>query len=216
MSPRSCPPKSGYSFASVLKQCGQLATIFVTPASFSVETFCSAKAWKTYSFPARRAGSPVHDSRGPRIATSSPAASSSFAVDSARGPRALVEGGRAAHPVEDLRRRVARLEDADPRVPRPRRRARVCGLPHGFDARSTSRSIVSVSAGRRESTITRLRRRSTMWSTCSIETGHSCTHAPQVTQSQTTSSVTAAGTSASRLPRRALPARPRRAGRGSP
>ena len=35
-----------------------------------------------------------------------------------------------------------------------------------------------------------------MWSTCSIETGHSCTHAPQVTQSHTTSSVTAPGTSA--------------------
>ena len=34
-----------------------------------------------------------------------------------------------------------------------------------------------------------------MWSTCSIETGHSWTHAPQVTQSQTTSSVTAFGTS---------------------
>jgi hypothetical protein len=34
-----------------------------------------------------------------------------------------------------------------------------------------------------------------MWSTCSIETGHSCTQAPQVTQSQTTSSETAYGTS---------------------
>ena len=34
-----------------------------------------------------------------------------------------------------------------------------------------------------------------MWSTCSIATGHSCTHAPQVTQSQTTSSLTAFGTS---------------------
>jgi len=33
-----------------------------------------------------------------------------------------------------------------------------------------------------------------MWSTCSIETGQACTQAPQVTQSQTTSSVTAAGT----------------------
>ena len=39
-----------------------------------------------------------------------------------------------------------------------------------------------------------------MWSTCSIETGHSCTHAPQVTQSQTTSSVTAFGTSGERSP----------------
>jgi hypothetical protein len=34
-----------------------------------------------------------------------------------------------------------------------------------------------------------------MWSTCSIETGHSRTQAPQVTQSHTTSSVTAFGTS---------------------
>ena len=32
-----------------------------------------------------------------------------------------------------------------------------------------------------------------MWSMCSIETGHSCTHAPQVTQSQTISSGTAFG-----------------------
>ena len=31
-----------YSFAIVLKQCGQLATIFGTPASSSVATFCSA------------------------------------------------------------------------------------------------------------------------------------------------------------------------------
>ena len=34
-----------------------------------------------------------------------------------------------------------------------------------------------------------------MWSTCSIATGHSWTHAPHVTQSQTTSSLTAFGTS---------------------
>ena len=39
-----------------------------------------------------------------------------------------------------------------------------------------------------------------MWSTCSIETGHSCTHAPHVTQSQTTSSVTAPGTSGDASP----------------
>ena len=77
------PPKSGYSLPSVLKQCGQLATIFVTPASLSVPTFCSAWAWKTYSLPMRRAGSPVHDSRGPRIAKSTPAALRSLAVDSA-------------------------------------------------------------------------------------------------------------------------------------
>ena len=34
-----------------------------------------------------------------------------------------------------------------------------------------------------------------MWSMCSMPTGHSCTHAPHVTQSHTTLSVTAFGTS---------------------
>ena len=58
-----------------------------------------------------------------------------------------------------------------------------------------SRSIGSASAGNEDSTITRCRRRSTMWSTCSIETGQACTQAPQVTQSQTESSGTAVGTS---------------------
>ena len=60
---------------------------------------------------------------------------------------------------------------------------------------STPRSIVPASLGNRDSAITRFRRRSTIVSTCSMSTGHSCTHAPQVTQSQTTSSVTAFGTS---------------------
>ena len=77
------PPKSGYSLPSEFRQCGQLATIFVTPASFSVATFCSAYDWNTYSLPMRRAGSPVHASRAPRIAKSTPAFCSSFTVDSA-------------------------------------------------------------------------------------------------------------------------------------
>ena len=70
-----------------------------------------------------------------------------------------------------------------------------CGWPHGFELRSMSRSIGSASAGKLDSTITRWRRRSTMWSMCSIDTGHACTQAPQVTQSQTDSSGTALGTS---------------------
>jgi hypothetical protein len=56
-------------------------TIFVAPAALSVSTFCSANAWKTYSLPIRRAGSPVQLSRGPRIANSTPAFSSSLAVE---------------------------------------------------------------------------------------------------------------------------------------
>ena len=110
--PRSAPPKSGYSFASVLKQCGQLATIFVTPASFIVATFCSAYDWKVYSFPIRRAGSPVHDSRGPRTAKSTPAACSSLRRRLGGRARPLVEGGGAADPVEHLGRRLAGLQHA--------------------------------------------------------------------------------------------------------
>ena len=42
-----------------------------------------------------------------------------------------------------------------------------------------------------------------MWSTCSMFTGHSYMHAPHVTQSQTTSSITALGTiGVSERPRR--------------
>ena len=109
---------------------------------------------------------------------------------------ALVERRGAADPVEDLGRRVAGLEHAHVEAVGPRGALRPAALPHGFEERPTSRSIVPASAGKRDSTITRCRRRSTMWSTCSIETGHSCTQAPHVTQSQTTSSVTAPGTSA--------------------
>ena len=59
-----------------------------------------------------------------------------------------------------------------------------------------SRSIGSASDGKLDSTMTRWRRRSTMWSMCSMLTGHACTQAPQVTQSHTDSSGTAPGTSA--------------------
>src|ERR1035441_2245934 len=114
--------------------------IFVTPASLSVATFCSANAWNTYSLPILRAGSPVQLSRGPRIAKSTPARRSSLGGDSAgvparaatdagpleqlgrglRGrPRALVKRGGAAHPVQVLWRRIAGLEDAHSELRRP-------------------------------------------------------------------------------------------------
>src|SRR5207245_4792275 len=188
------PPKSAYSLPMVLKQCGQVVTIFPTFASFNVPTFCLAIFWKVYSSPIRRAGSPVHDSRGPRIAKSTPAASSSFAVDiAACFARSSNDG---AHPTQN-RMSGAGSPGPSTRTPSPSAQcARSdCGLPQGLEARSMSRSIVVASSGKRDSTITRFRRRSTMWSMCSIPTGHSRTHAPHVTQSHTTSSVTAVGTS---------------------
>ena len=57
------------------------------------------------------------------------------------------------------------------------------------------RSMEPASVGKRDSAITRFRRRSTIVSTCSMSTGHSRTQAPHVTQSQTTWSLTAFGTS---------------------
>ncbi|CAM5616079.1 hypothetical protein SANTM175S_01821 [Streptomyces antimycoticus] len=86
------PPSCGYSFAMVLKQCGQVATIFflafstVTPSSasspnamFSISTFCWPSCWKRNSLPRRRAESPVHASSPPMIANLTPAMCSSSA-----------------------------------------------------------------------------------------------------------------------------------------
>ena len=75
------PPKSPYSLPSVFKQCGQVVMIFFTPAPFRVATFSPARRWNVYSSPILRAGSPLQASRGPRIAKSTPAVCSSFAVE---------------------------------------------------------------------------------------------------------------------------------------
>src|SRR5436305_7498392 len=180
--------------------------IFVTPASLSVATFCSAKAWNTYSLPIRRAGSPVQASRGPRIANSTPALDSSLAVDAA------VRLARSSNDVAQhtqYRYSGAGSPGSSTRTPMEAAHSARSdwALPQGFEARSTSRSMGSDSAGKLDSTITRWRRRSTMWSTCSIDTGHACTHAPQVTQSHTDSSGTAVGTNGASSASQLAPAR---------
>ena len=70
------------------------------------------------------------------------------------------------------------------------------GIPHGLPAFSRLRSIAPASEGNDASAITRLRRRSTIVSMCSMSTGHSCTQAPHVVHAQTTSSSITSGTSA--------------------
>ena len=173
--------------------------IFVTPASFSVSTFCWANAWNTYSLPIRRAGSPVQLSRGPRMAKSTPALCSSLAVDSA-----VLRARSSNEDAQPTQYRYSGAGSPGWRMRTPSSCAQSArsdwALPHGFDARSMSRSIGSASAGKLDSTITRCRRRSTMWSTCSIETGQAWTQAPQVTQSHTDSSGTASGTSGASSP----------------
>src|SRR5438876_1023160 len=67
------PPKSGYSFLSVLKQWGHVATIRVTPYRLRVSTLPMIIVWARYSLPRRRGGSPVHFSSGPKMAKRTPA-----------------------------------------------------------------------------------------------------------------------------------------------
>ena len=187
------PPKSGYSLPRVLKQCGQVVTILVTPASPSVSTFCLANAWNVYSSPIRLAGSPVQRSRAPRIAKSTPASLSSFAVEIAP---ILARSSKAGAQPTQKRTGGGASPGCRTRTSRPAvQSSRSMGeLPHGLAVRSRSRSMVAPGAGNRDWTMTRFRRRSTMWSMCSMPTGHSRTHAPQVTQSQIVSSRTAFGT----------------------
>ena len=71
------PPSCGYSLASELKQCGQVATILVALASLSTSTFCAASIWNRNSLPRRRAGSPVQLSPVPSTAKFTPAMLSS-------------------------------------------------------------------------------------------------------------------------------------------
>ena len=73
-------PKCLYSFFSVLKQCAQVETTFLTLYSLNVSTFCAASPWNTNSLPDRRAGSPVQVSPLPRTAKLTPAMSSSSAT----------------------------------------------------------------------------------------------------------------------------------------
>ncbi len=73
-------PSWAYSFLIVLKQCAHVTTTLVTPNSPIVSMFCAARVWKSTSFPARRAESPVHVSPLPRTAKDTPAVSSSSAT----------------------------------------------------------------------------------------------------------------------------------------
>ena len=149
--PRSGPPKSAYSLASVLKQCGQVVTIFVTPLSPRVSTFCFASAWNVYSSPMRRAGSPVQHSRAPRIAKSTPASLSSFAVEIA--PTRARSSNAGAQPTQNRTAGggIARLQDPDVQALGPVRRARRRRRPTGCWCRSRSRSIAAPAAGNRGS-----------------------------------------------------------------
>ena len=60
-------------------------------------------------------------------------------------------------------------------------------MPHGLPLFSRFFSSVDASAGNADSISTWCRRIPSMWSMCSMSTGHSSTHAPQLVQDQITS-----------------------------
>ena len=66
--PRSGRRSRGYSFLIALRQCGHWVSTFFTPYRPKVSTFAWACSWKRYSFPRRRAASPVQVSSSPRMA----------------------------------------------------------------------------------------------------------------------------------------------------
>ena len=80
-------------------------------------------------------------------------------------------------------------------------------MPHGSPLFSRFFSIPAASMGKADSISTWWRRMSSMWSMCSMSTGHSFTQAPQLVQDQITSgsitpwsaSVPTSGRSASSL-----------------
>ena len=106
----------------------------------------------------------------------------------------VVERGRRTPPSTGTRARVRPRRSRARRVPRPSRRA-MPGAGPGVVRRLEVPQHRRGLGGNRDSAITRLRRRSTIVSTCSMSTGHSCMHAPHVVQAQTTSSSTTSGTS---------------------
>ena len=194
--PRSGRRAAPYSLPIVLKQCGQAVTIVARSRyRLSVSTLAAAPASGRRSrcpsaAPDRRCTTPP--GRGSRSRT--PAASRHVAK--ARATRRLRSSNAAAQPTQyrtsispsapgaatsatrrDLERQALRPVGAGRRRLAPR----VAAPAPCSGTRSLS------SAGKRDSSRTRFRRRPTILSTCSMSTGQASTHAPQVTQSQTAS-----------------------------
>ena len=202
-------PNCGYSLRMVLKQCGQLATMvripWVSCAAERVATFSCASLWKRYSLPARRAGSPLQVSRGPSTANGRPAWASSCAI--ARTTLRLRSSKAPAHPTQyrtpspdaaapsSVLSELPAPSSTDTPSPFAQSRRELRGWPQGLPAVSILRKATLSSLGKRLSSRTRLRRISTIESTCSINTGQPSTHQPQVVHCQTASSGMALSTS---------------------
>ena len=173
----------------VLKQCGQDATIVFGAASFSVSMFCWASIENTNSFPIRRAGSPVQVSAGPSTANLTPAVCSSAAI-------ALVVffARSSSAPAQPTQNRYSTSASIFPSATGTSKSSsvihsarRAAPIPHGSPLFSRFFSIPAASTGNADSISTWCRRIPSIWSMCSMSTGHSSTHAPQFVHDHSTS-----------------------------
>ena len=157
----------------------------------SVATFSEASWAKTYSFPSRRAGSPVQRSSEPSVAKSTPAAfrilTSAWLVLRARGSVAPAQPTQSRYSTS---RPPSSLISGTP-SPSAHSIRRSGPRPQGLPLVSSPLKAFVASCGKLDSIITWLCRRATsVPGTESISTGQAWTQAAQVVQAQSSSSWT--------------------------
>ena len=175
----------------VLKQCGQRRHDLLRARPRSASRCSAGRAWRTRTRSRSAGPGPRCRSRPGRAPRTSPrlcAAGSRWPWWSSwPGPPA-----RPAQPTQNRYSIVRRRSSRPRRGPRSRARPiqsprRVSPMPQGSPLFSRFRSIPAASTGNADSISTWCRRIPSMWSMCSMSTGHSSTHAPQFVHDQSTS-----------------------------
>ncbi len=158
--------------------------IFFTPWPFSVSVSAWACIWKRYSFPRRRAASPVQVSSSPRIAKETFAsrriftmARETFFCRSSKAPAQPTKKSHSKSP--SATRGMARSSHHSARLFEP--------MPQGFPWVSIPLKTRDASSGKADSTSTSWRRMSMSRGTFSMRTGQAVSHQPQVVQAQNVS-----------------------------
>ena len=151
--------------------------------------FCSAIIWKRYSFPMRRAGSPVHVSSLPSTRYLTPASFSTDAIARATCcPRPSSADVQPTHSSTSCSGSSLIATASAPSI----QSVRVACVPrHGCPRCSIDVSAFIAPSGTSASSIVRNRRMSTMESMCSTNAGHASMHARHVVHDQSTSVVIA-------------------------
>ena len=151
--------------------------------------FCWASIENTNSLPIRRAGSPVQVSAGPSTANFTPAVCSRVAI-----ALVVLRARSSSAPAQPTQNRYSTSSASVPSATGTSKSRPVhpvsrlaAPMPHGSPLFSRFFSIPAASTGNADSISTWCRRIPSMWSMCSMSTGHSCTHAPQLVHAHSAS-----------------------------